>query len=126
MRKSFQDNNSKEDGEQTRGQESSYLTPDSTKMGSSDTPLTQTQASLKLALTMKWYFVACIFLLVSKSVQSKSSQQILDEVKEIAKKSCTAENAEENKFYFPHPEKEKFIQCDEWGNYHVMQCAPES
>ncbi|CAI9715384.1 collagen alpha-1(XIV) chain-like [Octopus vulgaris] len=73
---------------------------------------------------MKWYFVACIFLLVSKSVQSKSSQQILDEVKEIAKKSCTAENVQQNNFYFAHPEKKHFIQCDKWGKYRVMQCAP--
>ncbi|CAI9715383.1 Hypothetical predicted protein [Octopus vulgaris] len=44
-----------------------------------------------------------------------------NEVKEIAKKSCTAENAKENNFYFAHPEKNYFIQCDQW----VIKCLEE-
>ena len=37
---------------------------------------------------------------------------------------CTVENAEADKFYFPHKDPTKFVQCSEWGQCWVMPCAP--
>ena len=37
---------------------------------------------------------------------------------------CTPENAADGVFYFPHHDSDKFVQCSEWGQCHVMQCSP--
>ncbi|XP_014770711.1 uncharacterized protein LOC106869473 [Octopus bimaculoides] len=35
---------------------------------------------------------------------------------------CTKENTDLGKFYFAHPDPQKFIQCTEWGSYYEMPC----
>lgn len=35
---------------------------------------------------------------------------------------CTQNAISAGRFYFPHPQPEKFIQCDFWGKAYVMSC----
>lgn len=35
---------------------------------------------------------------------------------------CTAENAQNGKFYFPYSDPSKFVQCGQWGQCHIMPC----
>ena len=36
---------------------------------------------------------------------------------------CTPENAAEGKFYFPHKDPTKYVQCSEHGQCYVMNCS---
>ena len=36
---------------------------------------------------------------------------------------CTPQNAAAGKFYFPHDNPSKFVQCSQWGQCYVMSCG---
>ena len=40
------------------------------------------------------------------------------------KNPCTPENIAAGKFYHPHEDKTKFVQCDQWGGCFEMPCGP--
>eukprot|EP00106_Octopus_bimaculoides_P003271 XP_014770713.1 PREDICTED: uncharacterized protein LOC106869474 isoform X2 [Octopus bimaculoides] len=97
---------------------------------------------------MKWFIIACIFLLLLCRNQSTEgnvietsmlpNQTLIEKYdntqhtteittttnKSIINNPCTKQNIDAGKFYFAHPNKTFFIQCTELGTYFVMPCAP--
>ncbi|XP_036358293.1 uncharacterized protein LOC115215561 [Octopus sinensis] len=65
---------------------------------------------------------------VNNNVNTQHTDSTTDKTTTTTKSTinnpCTKENSDAGKFYFAHPNKKFFIQCNQWGTYFVMPCAP--